>query len=140
MMPEENEATPEPTEGVEEENQKQFEELGKFLTVEAIIMLPTALLFDVIGLILFILSFFKIGIPISLIFDVIGLIVFGGWMLIRALIKGQGVGIVTTKRGRRALGKFLKRLGLSFLGEIIPFFGDIAPCWSLAVYYTLRDK
>jgi len=30
-------------------------------------------------------------------------------------------------------------LGLSFLGELIPFFGDVAPCWTLAVYFELQS-
>jgi hypothetical protein len=68
------------------------------------------------------------------IIDIIGLFVIGGWMLSRS---GQ---IIGTKGAKKAGGKIFKRLGLSFFGELIPYFGGIAPCWILAVYFELKSK
>jgi len=105
---------------------------------EALIMFLLAGILDAVGLILFFISFIGIGIPLSFIPDVTGLILIGGWMFLRT---GH---ITTTKKaqkiGKKLGRKILKRLGLAFLGEIIPFFGDIAPCWTLAVYFELKNN
>ncbi len=106
---------------------------GSLTSPEAILMLTAAGILDLIGLIFFILSFvFGIGIPLSWILDVTGLIILGTWMYWRS-------GSVTVTKGtKKIISKTSKRLGLAFLGEIIPFFGDVAFCWTLAVYLELK--
>ncbi|MBZ9572952.1 hypothetical protein KJA17_02095, partial [Patescibacteria group bacterium] len=102
------EETPEETEG------------GALFTPEGVLMLCIAVMLDLIGLFLFILSLFGIGIPLSFILDIIGLVIIGTWMFLRSGRIGM------TKKAAKVSRKFLKRLGLAFLGEVIPFFGDIA--------------
>ena len=108
------------------------------LSPEALLVLTLAVILDLVGLILFFLSFIGIGIPLSFILDIIGLVLIGSWMFFRT---GH---ITTTKKAEKIIKKggrkLLKRLGLAFLGEIIPFFGDIAPCWTLAVYFELKNN
>ncbi len=107
---------------------------GDLFTLEGILMLSIAIILDLLGLILFILSFFIVGIPLSFILDIIGLVVIGGWMFLRS---GK---IKMTKKAAKVSQKILKRLGLAFVGEVIPFFGDIAFCWTLVVFLELRAK
>jgi len=107
--------------------------IGALLTPEGILMMFLAIVIDLVGLVLFILSFFGIGIILSGISDILGLLFIGSWMFARS-------GNITATKGAKKLGqKFFKRLGASFLGELIPFFGDVAPCWTLAVYFELRS-
>ena len=134
------EGTPE-EENLEEEIEKSPEEasetggLGALFSPEGIIMMLLAGLIDTIGLFCLALTLvFGIGQAISPILDTIGLILIGGWMLSRY---GRMTG---TKGAKKAGGKLLKRFGLSFLGELIPIFGDVAPCWTLAVYFTLKSS
>lgn len=100
---------------------------------EGILMLTIAVALDLIGLIFFILSFVGIGIPLSWMLDLAGLVVIGGWMFFRT---GR---VVAPQRGTRTFGRLFKRLGFAFVGEAIPFFGDIAFCWTLLVYFELKD-
>ena len=134
-MPENTEETPE--EGAEEETEKEpadTEKMGAFLSPEGILMMGLAILIDMAGLFSLVLIWlFGVGFIISTIFDVAGLVLIGGWMLLRS---GQ---ITATKGAKKAFGKLLKRGGLSFIGESIPIFGDIAPCWTLAVYFELKN-
>ena len=112
------------------------EETANFFNPIAIIMFLIAGMLDMVGLILFILSFFGIGIPLSYIPDIIGLVLLGPLMYL-------STGKITVTQGaqkviKKPVGKVLKRLGLAFLGELIPFFGDIASCWTLAVYLHFK--
>lgn len=107
---------------------------GALFTPEGLLMLCIAIMLDLTGLFLFILSLFGIGIPLSFILDITGLVIIGGWMFLRSGRIGM------TKKAVKVSRKFLKRLGLAFLGEVIPFFGDIAFCWTIVVYLELRDK
>lgn len=135
-LDENTEQTPESDDDTIENNEEaQTETAGvaNFLSPEALVMFLIAGIFDLIGLLFFILSFIGIGIILSWIFDFIALFIIGGWMFFRS---GK---ITTTKKTKKVLKKILKRLGLSFLGEIIPFFGDLAPCWTLGVYFTLKN-
>lgn len=52
--------------------------------------------------------------------------------------KGRGK-VVLTKGAKKLLTKLLKRLGLGLLTEIIPYVGDVAPAWTIAVYYHLNS-
>lgn len=117
-----------------EESPEEETEGGALFSPEGILMLCIAVILDSIGLSLFILSLFGIGIPLSFVLDIIGLVVIGGWMLLRSHR------IAMTKKAAKVSRKFLKRLGLAFLGEVIPFFGDIAFCWTIVVYLELKSK
>ncbi|MDD2732046.1 MAG: hypothetical protein PHI53_02505 [Candidatus Pacebacteria bacterium] len=99
--------------------------MSNFISPEAVVMLLAAVLLDTIGFLFLFLSFLGVGIPLSFIPDLIGLIFIGGWMFLRSGARQKRIG---------------KRLGLAFLGEIIPFFGDIAPCWTLAVFFELKNN
>lgn len=134
-MPEETEEQEETEESPEEVSEPASEEMGALFSPEGIIMMLLAILIDTAGLICLILTaIFGIGQIISLVVDIIGMVLIGGWMLSRY---GRMTG---TKGAKKAGGKLLKRFGLSFLGELIPIFGDVAPCWILAVYFTLKSK
>ena len=110
-------------------------EMGALFSPEGVIMMLLAILIDTAGLICLILTaIFGIGQVISLVVDIIGMVLIGGWMLSRY---GRMTG---TKGAKKAGGKLLKRFGLSFLDELIPIFGDVAPCWTLAVYFTLKSS
>ena len=103
------------------------------LSPEGVLMLFIAVIFDFIGLILLVLTlFWGIGQAISPFLDIAGLVVIGGWMMARA-------GTITVpKKALKTAGKLGKKIGLPFLGELIPVFGDIAFCWTLAVWFSLK--
>ena len=116
-----------------EETPERTESIGNFFTPYGIILFIIAGLLDIAGLIL--LCF---GLDDFWISDLIGLIFIGGLMAI-------GPGRITVTKGAQKLvkkgaKKLLKRLGLAVLGEIIPYFGGVAPCWTLAVYFHLRGS
>jgi hypothetical protein len=48
--------------------------------------------------------------------------------------------VVISKSSKKLLTKVLKRLGLGFLAEIIPWVGDVAPGWIIPVYLHLKDS
>lgn len=130
-MPEENKKNPEksPEEPEKKEIQKPKKGIGSLFSPEALVMFFFAGMLDLIGLILLLFALDDFWIT-----DIIGLIFLGGWMFLRS-------GTITATKGAKKAGtKFLKRIGFSFLGEIIPFFGGIAPCWTLAVYFELRGS
>ena len=103
--------------------------LGNFLTPEGIIMMSLAVLIDFAGLVIL---FF--GLDDGGIIDIIGLFFIGGWMLFRS-------GTVSvTKKSKKIISRFLKRLGFSFFVELIPYLGNIAPSWILAVYFELKNQ
>ena len=132
--PEEGTPEEETTESPEDVSEP-VSEMGALFSPEGAIMMLLAILIDTAGLICLILTIvFGIGQVISLAMDIIGMVLIGGWMLFRY---GQMTG---TKGAKKAVGKLLKRFGLSFLGELIPIFGDVAPCWTLAVYFTLKSS
>lgn len=117
---------------------EEISKIGAFLSPEAFAMFFVAGMLDIVGLIVFVLSLFGIGIPVSFVLDFIGITIIGSWMFFRT-----GHVTITRKAGKtikKTQKKILKRLGLSFLGELIPFFGDIAFCWTLAVYFELKNN
>jgi hypothetical protein len=133
---EEKQAAQPPGESQNAEEEEKTEEplqVGKLLTPEALVMLFFAVLLDIIGLILLCFALDDFWIT-----DAIGIIGLGGWMLIRT---GH---VTTTKKAQKQVKKVgkkvLKRLGLATLVEIIPYVGDIAPCWTLAVYFELKNN
>jgi hypothetical protein len=90
-------------------------------------MFPIALFLDLGGFVILCCGLDDLGI-----LDIIGLFFLGSLMYLRS-----GT-ITTTSRAKKIASKLFKRIGLAFLIEIIPFLGNIAPCWTLAVYYELR--
>ncbi len=120
-----------------EETTASIERIGNFLSLYGILMFSMALVLDLVGFILLILDIFGIGLVLSFIPDIIGLIFIGGLMLLSpsgGVVVTKGVHKFTKKVGK----KIAKRLGLGFLGELIPVFGDVMPCWTLAVYFHLK--
>ena len=113
--------------------EEQEKNSASILSPAGIIMLIAAVLIDLAGLIILCFGVDDLGI-----LDVLGLVFIGGLMFIQS---GE---ITGTKGAKKALkktgGKVLKRIGLSFLGEVIPYFGGLAPCWTLAVYFHFRNK
>ncbi len=106
---------------------------GDFFSPAAIILFFTAVLIDIASLIVLCFGVDDFGI-----LDITGLIFVGGLMYIHA-------GTATVSKGAQKLVKktsttFLKKIGLAFLGEVIPYFGSVAPCWTLAVYFHLKGK
>jgi len=126
----------EPTE--EEIEAIEVKKMGAFFSPEALIMFMIAGFLDLIGLVLLILDFVGIGLALSFIPDIIGIILIGSWMYFRSgnITISQKAGKTIKKSGR----KIFKRLGLAFLGELIPVFGDIALCWLLVVYFELKNN
>ena len=126
----------EPTE--EEIETIEIKKMGAFFSPEALIIFMVAGFLDLIGLILLILDFIGIGLALSFIPDIIGIIIIGGWMYFRSghitISRKAGKTVKTTGR------KVLKRLGLAFLGELIPVFGDVAFCWLLVIYFELKNN
>lgn len=99
---------------------------------EGILMLMIAVPLDLAGIVLFILSFFGVGIAFSFITDVIGLVVIGGWLLIRT---GS---VKSTKGAQEIAKKTLKRFGFTTLAELVPFLGDVYPGWTILVWKELK--
>ncbi|MBL7150848.1 hypothetical protein ISS86_02875 [Candidatus Microgenomates bacterium] len=116
-----------------EEEEKEEKNSPSILSPIGVIMLIFAILLDLAGLIILCFGLDDLGI-----LDVLGLIFVGGLMFMSAR------DMTVTKGAKKALkkvgGKVLKRVGLSFLGELIPYFGGIAPCWTIAVILHFRNK
>ena len=91
---------------------------------EGILMLLVAGILDFLGLILFFLSWLG-GDDYGLL-DVLGLFIIGGWMFMRT-----GTFSATKKS--------IKKIGLTFGIELIPFLGGITPSWIIAVYRELKN-
>lgn len=130
---------PTPEEPIEEEIKAiEIKKMGALFSPEALVMFIVAGSLDLIGLILLILDFIGIGLALSFIPDIIGIIVIGSWMYFRSghITISRRAGKTIKKTGR----KIFKRLGLAFLGELIPFFGDVAFCWLLVVYFELKNN
>jgi hypothetical protein len=127
-----------PEESFEEEQPEEMEisKIGTLSSPEGTIMMFAAVILDLAGL--FLLCF---GLDDFGIIDIAGILLIGGWMYSRS-------GIISLPRGaqKRASG-WLKKLFRGkwkkyltpLIGEIIPYLGGIAFCWTLAVYYELTD-
>ena len=128
---EKKETIEEAQEDKEEPVRKTRKNVGALFTPEGVVMMFIAAMLDLTGLGIFLLSLLGIGIPLSFLLDITGLLIIGGWTLLRS---GSAS---TTKQAAKLGKKAFKRLGLGFLGELVPFFGDIAFCWTLVVYLEL---
>jgi len=113
--------------------EEQAKNNPSMLSPVGIMLLISAVLLDLAGLIILCFGLDDFGI-----LDALGLIFIGGLMFMSS-------GDITATKGakkvlKKAGGKVLKRAGLSFLGELIPYFGGIAPCWTIAVILHFRNK
>jgi len=120
---------------LEESGEEKISEtkMGDFLSPIAFIMFLAAGLIDLIGFVILCFGLDDFGIM-----DLIGLIFVGSLMYIHSQTITATSG--TQKTVKKFEKKILKRLGLSFLGELIPYFGNLAPCWTLAVYFQLKES
>jgi hypothetical protein len=107
---------------------------GSLISPEAVIMLPLAILLDLIGIVLicFALDDFFIT-------DIIGIVFIGGWIYFRS------GAIKTTKGAKEKAGKIIKKMKklkrLRFLcigAELIPYIGAL-PSWTILVYFELKS-
>ncbi len=147
-MPEENsEAIIESPEGTEisegsdeetaEEKTSESNILGSLLSPIGIIMLLAAGMIDLIGFLIMCFGLDDLGIM-----DIIGLIFVGGLMYIHSgsITSGKKDKKTTKKTTKKVGGKIFKRLGLSFLVEIIPYLGSLVPSWTIAAYSHLKNS
>ena len=112
---------------------EEGENKSSILSPLGILTLVCATLIDLAGLIVLCFGLDDFGI-----LDIIGLVFVGGLMFIQSkeITGSKGSQKVMKKVG----GKIAKRLGFSFLGEVIPYFGGIAPCWTLAVIFHYKKN
>lgn len=111
-----------------------------FLSPMALIMFMTAGFIDLLGMFLLLFGLDDLGV-----LDTTGLIFVGGLMYLHSgtITKKRGMqeaGTIMGEKTQKSAKKILKRLGLSFLGEIIPYFGNLAPLWTITVYFHLKGK
>ena len=110
------------------------------ISPEGCMILFIAVILDLIGLFLFVLSFFIAGIPLSWLLDIAGMVIIGGWLLVRTgRIKKRG-GKNNAEIIKKITKKTGKRFGIAFLIELVPFLGDISPSWTVLVFLELRNK
>jgi len=96
---------------------------GNLTAPEGILMLCVAGLLDVIGFILFFLSW--LGIDDYGILDILGAVIIGGWLYMR--------------KGTAAASGALKRFLIAFGIEAIPILGSISPSWIIIVWKELKS-
>jgi hypothetical protein len=100
---------------------------GNLTGPEGVLMLCVAGILDMLGFILFLLSW--LGIDDFGVLDVLGMLIIGGWMFMR----GGGLNKKIIKRG-------LRRFGFSSAIEIVPWLGGIAPSWTILVFIELKGS
>ena len=91
-------------------------------------MLVWAIFLDFIGILLFIFDFAILGIILSFLVDFLGILTIGAW----AWFKGRELKEVPTRFFKKISSKF----GLATASELIPFWGDIFPTWTIFVATT----
>jgi len=106
-----------------------------FMSIIIVLMIIIAPILDLIGFILFILSFFGIGLFLSVILDVVGTITMGTLLF---LFNKSTSG--TEKAFKSILKKIGPRLGITASLEAIPFLGDILPSWTILVIIEIVGK
>ena len=131
-------------EGLENEEQEGPDALqtagggiGALFSPEGVIMMPIAVILDLVGIILIIFALDDFFIT-----DIIGIIFISAWMFIRSstaavperMQKRTQTGVAKLFRGSK-WKKFLTPI----IGEVIPYVGAL-PCWTLAVYYEITSQ
>jgi len=120
-----------------EPSKSSLEDIG-FSVIIVMLLIILAPLFDIIGLILFILSLFGIGIPASFVLDIVAGFTIG---ILLYFFNQSTAGI---ERGIRGLMQFIKkiapRFGAALGAESVPFLGDILPGWTILVIIEIVSK
>lgn len=112
---------------IEQEESANNENTGGGLTgPEGILMLCVAVLLDLVGFLLFCVSW--LGVDDYGILDVLGMIIIGGWMFTRG-----------SELNKNIMKKGLRNFGFATLVELVPFLGGIAPSWTILVYKELKN-
>jgi hypothetical protein len=103
--------------------------IGNLFSPEAVIMLPLAIFFDLIGitLLFFALDDFFIT-------DIIAMFIFGTWFFFRS---GTKPDLRSLKKGRVAPTPSKKLFGVAWK-ELIPYLGAF-PWWTIAVWRELTS-
>ncbi|MFH1656268.1 MAG: hypothetical protein ABH956_00655 [Candidatus Nealsonbacteria bacterium] len=115
--------------------------MGAIFSPEALVMFSLAGILDIIGFLLLCFALDDLWI-----LDTTGLILIGSWMFFRTgsiptskrlrQNKQNPTSEIKKKMGR----KILKRLGLAFFIEAIPWIGGLVPSWTIAVYFELKNN
>jgi hypothetical protein len=100
-----------------------------------VLMILIAPLLDFTGIILFILSFFGIGLVASFVLDICGAGIMG---ILLYFFNRSTAGL--EKGITPVLKTIAPRLGATSLLEAIPFVGDIAPGWTILVIFEIFKK
>jgi len=120
------------------------EEGTAFLSPEALVIFPLAIILDLVGIVLVIFALDDFFIT-----DVIGFATIGAWSFFRSQIKGKEpeveISSIGEKRGTIKEVKQTKKAGkaakwgkrLKFL-ELIPYVGAL-PFWTVSVYFELKS-
>lgn len=103
--------------------------LDRLFSIEGIMMLITAGIIDILGLIDAIPI---VGTFLSYVFDIVGILLIGGWIMF-AKSGGGSIPIVGGRGGK--LGKWSVRL-FCIGGELIPVIGAL-PLWTVLVFFEL---
>jgi len=133
-----DEAEEEGSEGNEreegEETKSRAFKLDIFGLLIALLMLMIALFLDLAGFILFIASFFGIGIPFSFLLDFIGICTIGVWYFLR---NRDFLASQNNPFKKFIFNKVNLKFG-SFLGlEATPFIGDFFTSWTILVSWEI---
>lgn len=137
-MPEEVEKNSEEQPSKEEtDRDTAIGKTGALFSPGGAIMMFAAIFLDAAGL--FILCF---GLDDFVLLDIAGIILIGGWMYSRSGTMKLPERAQKKARGwlkKLFRGKWKKYL-TPLIGEIIPYLGGVAFCWTLAVYFELTDQ
>ena len=104
-----------------------------------------AIFFDAVDIILELTAILIIPKLLGMLLDVLTLVVIGGWIYVKTgklerakegQMRPRGPG---SRKGQRVFLTVLRRVGLTFLAELIVFVG-LLPLWTIAVISTLRQK
>ncbi len=138
---------------------------GGLLSIEALIMLPVAILLDIIGLICTILiAVCGVGAALSYVPDILGLLFLGSWMFFRGQFrdaikrgdqaeeKKEALTQKVAQKGieRKKMMKKMKKTSkiakvgrngrflISLAGEMVPILGCL-PFWTICVFMELKN-
>lgn len=103
-----------------------------------IIVAAFAIIVDALDVIFELLGFLILPKLFGIIFDVATAGIIGGWIYWKT---GKMIKVTENKKeaSKRLFRRMLKRIGLTFLGELIWILG-IVPFWTITVILTLRKK
>lgn len=137
------EEPPQTTEELENKEQEESDALqatgsgiAALFGPEGMIMMPIAIILDLVGIILIIF-----GLDDFFITDIIGIIFISTWMFIRSGAVAVPERMQKRTQGRVAnlfRGSKWRKFLTPVIGELIPYVGAF-PCWTLAVYYEITS-